>query len=151
LRYHFQFINEKLLFKEIHHENAFGINVYGKILPKSQIHFDSISNLVAPETIDESYQNDGNGIAEGLKDNNGNWSIKGHKDRIVKYSYKLAELEDKHHQFYEVSLFSALERAEKIKETEKIFAELVNWVHDTLEIENNPYIRVIAVLKGVQQ
>jgi hypothetical protein len=51
----------------------------------------------------------------------------------------------------ENTYFSALERAEKIKETEKIFAELVNWVHDTLEIENNPYIRVIAVLKGVQQ
>lgn len=71
--------------------------------------------------------------------------------QVDKEVNKLAELEDKHHQFYEVSLFSALERAEKIKETEKIFAELVNWVHDTLEIENNPYIRVIAVLKGVQQ
>ena len=71
--------------------------------------------------------------------------------QVDKEVNKLAELEDKHHQFYEVSLFSALERAEKIKETEKIFAELVNWVHDTLQIENNPYIRVIAVLKGVQQ
>lgn len=88
LRYHFQFINEKMLFREIDHHNIFGINVYGEQLPKSKIHFDSISNLVAPETVDECYANQGEGNAEGLKNDNGSWSIKGHKDRIVKYSYK---------------------------------------------------------------
>lgn len=87
LRYHFQFINEKLLFKEIHHENVFGINVYGKTVSKSQIHFDSISNLFVPETIDECYANHGEGNAEGLKNDNGSWSIKGHKTRIIRYSY----------------------------------------------------------------
>lgn len=37
---------------------------------------------------------------------------------------KLAELEGKHHQFYEGSLFPALERAEKSKKQRRF---LLNW------------------------
>ena len=87
LRYHFQFINERLLFKEIGHPNIFGINVYGPAYNKSKISFDSISNLFIPETIDSCYASDGRGRANGLKDENGNWSVQGHRDRIITYKY----------------------------------------------------------------
>lgn len=92
LKYHFQFINEKLLFKEIGHPNIFGINVYGSSRNKSQIQFDSISNLFLSETIDECYTSRGEGQAEGLKDEEGNWSIHGHRDRILCYNYNQLKL-----------------------------------------------------------
>uniref|UniRef100_UPI0040252725 hypothetical protein n=1 Tax=Dialister sp. TaxID=1955814 RepID=UPI0040252725 len=34
------------------------------------------------------------------------------------------------------------------RKTDELFDRFTKWVHETLEIENNPYIRVIAVLKG---
>ena len=49
--------------------------------------FDSISNLFASSTIDECY-GEAIGEAEGLKDESGEWSIKGHPDRIIHYDYK---------------------------------------------------------------
>lgn len=84
LRYHFQFINEKLLFPEVAHAKPFSLNVYGSPQDLSINKFDSISNLFVVKAIDECYQS-AVGEAEGLKDVNGNWSEKGHPDRILKY------------------------------------------------------------------
>ncbi|MDR0949679.1 MAG: hypothetical protein LBM69_09215 [Lachnospiraceae bacterium] len=62
---------------------------------------------------------------------------------------KLSELESRHKD-YQMSLFEDERRkTEKERMVEKIFNDFMNWVKDTLEIENNPYIRVIAVLAGV--
>lgn len=61
---------------------------------------------------------------------------------------KLEKLEEKHHRFNWESLFSNKE--EKEREINREFDKLVQWVHDTLEIQDNPYIRVIAALKGVK-
>ena len=46
---------------------------------------------------------------------------------------------------------SGMERkkSEKEREIEAIFTKFVNWVSETLEIEDNPYIRIIAVVTGV--
>jgi hypothetical protein len=33
---------------------------------------------------------------------------------------------------------------------ERVFDDFANWVRDTLEIEDNPYLRVIALLTGVK-
>lgn len=64
---------------------------------------------------------------------------------------KLEKLEEKHHRFYKESLFANhRDKEEKDREIDAMFDELVQWVHDTLEIEDNPYIRVIAALKGVK-
>jgi superfamily II DNA or RNA helicase len=41
------------------------------------------------------------------------------------------------------------DRSEKEREAEKVFNEFTEWVRDTLEIEEKPYIRIIAVLAGV--
>lgn len=62
---------------------------------------------------------------------------------------KLAALEERH-VGYQLSLFEdERRRNESVRTIEKIFNSFVDWVRDTLEIENNPYIQVIAVLTGV--
>jgi hypothetical protein len=62
---------------------------------------------------------------------------------------KLAELE-RRHKNYQLSLFEDERRkSEKERMVETVFKNFTDWVKDTLEIENNPYIRVIAVLTGV--
>ena len=84
LRYHFQYLNEYLLFAEIGHRKTYGTNIYGRY---EQISFDNINNLFVPQTIDECYASDGRGFCGGIKEN-GTWNIKGHKDRIVHYTEK---------------------------------------------------------------
>lgn len=63
---------------------------------------------------------------------------------------KLAELE-KRHIDYQLSLFEDERRkSAKQREVERIFKQFTDWVHDTLEIKDNPYLRIIAVLTGVR-
>lgn len=80
LRAHFQFQNEFGLFP-IGHQFKFGINVYGAStdLP----HFDNISNLFSPITVDLCYQHDGAGLPGGIKTDAGEWNTIGHAARIV--------------------------------------------------------------------
>ena len=61
---------------------------------------------------------------------------------------KLIELEGRHKD-YQLSLFeSERKKSEQERKVEKIFSEFTDWVKDTLEIENNPYLRIVAVLMG---
>jgi ERCC4-related helicase len=61
---------------------------------------------------------------------------------------KLAELEARHKD-YQRSLFDDERRkSEKQRMVEHVFENFTNWVKDTLQIEDNPYLRVIAVLAG---
>lgn len=87
LRRHYQFINEKLLFAEVGHPTVFSLNIYGNEKYLSKYKFHSISNLFIPETIDECYDMK-TGIPEGIKNSNGDWSIKGHKNRVIYYGEK---------------------------------------------------------------
>lgn len=82
LRKHFQFINEKLLFVDVGHPSVFSLNVYCNSIV-SKVSFDMIANLFDPVTIDLCYESNGEGIPEGIKNNNNEWSIAGHKDRIL--------------------------------------------------------------------
>lgn len=65
---------------------------------------------------------------------------------------KLIELQEKHHEYYQMTLF---EHERKLHEQERrvneLFDQFTSWVKDTLTIQNNPYIRIIAVLMGVSQ
>ena len=38
---------------------------------------------------------------------------------------------------------------EKSRGVDKLFEEFISWVTETLTIQDNPYIRIIAVLTGV--
>ncbi len=62
---------------------------------------------------------------------------------------KLAELEGKHKD-YQLSLFeSERKKSEQERMVDELFEKFTNWVTDTLSIQNNPYIRIVTVLKGV--
>lgn len=80
LRKHFQFQNELMLFPEVAHRATFSINIYGSY---TKVGFDTISNLFSASTIDECYSDDPSLRLYGFKDDNDNWSIQGHPDRIV--------------------------------------------------------------------
>jgi len=80
LRFHFQFQNEYNLF-EIGNRIKFGINIFSDA--KSIPGFILISNLFLPSTIDNCFDHDGGGFAEGIKGANRRWNISGHTDRIV--------------------------------------------------------------------
>ena len=86
LRYHFQYQNELSLFAEVHHETKYSENIYGPC--QQEVHFASISNLFTPSTVDGCFAHDGHGICGGIKDENGNWNVSAHKDRIVWFGEK---------------------------------------------------------------
>lgn len=85
LKYHFHFINERLLFAEVGHPEVFSLNVYGNDGSDS---FEMIGNLFDPMTIDACYSKGINNKLMGIKDNNGDWNICGHPDRIIKITEK---------------------------------------------------------------
>ena len=79
LRYHFQFANELKLFAEVDHHTVYSLNVYAAPHnPK----FDSIANLYAVSTIDESYATESIAPVPGIKDEDG-WCTSGHPGRIL--------------------------------------------------------------------
>lgn len=63
---------------------------------------------------------------------------------------KLAELEEKHRN-YQLSLFTDERRkSEAERRVDELFDSFTKWVKETLDIRNNPYIRIITVLTGVK-
>lgn len=84
---HFQFVNERMIFAEIGHPNVYSVNIYGHHREAKSISFDSISNLFAVEAVNECFTDQSKPV-EGIKDENGEWSIHGHPDRIIHYGYR---------------------------------------------------------------
>ncbi len=80
LRKHFTFINEFKLFKEVHHNTQYSLNVYG--CPQA-VSFDFISRLYSPETIKECYEGNESDLLPEMKNEIGKWNTKGHPDRII--------------------------------------------------------------------
>ena len=82
LRKHFMFVNELKLFPEVHHNTTFSLNVYGSLLQRNSVSFDTLYNLYNVDTIEQCYDLCVQGDAPGIKDENG-WCTQGHPDRIV--------------------------------------------------------------------
>ena len=62
---------------------------------------------------------------------------------------KLAELETRH-KYYQLSLFeSERKKSEQERMVDELFDKFTTWVTDNMSIQNNPYIRIMAVMKGV--
>ena len=80
LRRHWQFRNEKRLF-EIHNAKEYGVHVYGR---PSSVHFLQGASLYHPDTVARSLHHDGSGTAPGIKDENGDWNLAPHAERIIK-------------------------------------------------------------------
>lgn len=87
LRRHYQFINEKMLFADVAHTKTFSLNIYGTPRSLKNNKFHSISNLFVPDAIDQCYENT-SGEPEGLKNASGEWSTKGHPERVLYYGEK---------------------------------------------------------------
>lgn len=89
LRAHFQFHNELHLFAEVHHATTYSINVYAPAC--EQARFQHIGNLFAPQTIDASFNHNGDGPVPGIKEEvvqasgavRSLWNTRGHRDRII--------------------------------------------------------------------
>jgi hypothetical protein len=79
LRRHWQFVNELVLF-EIDHHVSFGIHVYGRA---QEPRFLMATSLYHPDTVARSLKHDGSGEEPGLKDAEGNWDLRPHKNRIL--------------------------------------------------------------------
>jgi len=114
LKYHFQFKNEKSLFQEVMHTRKYSINIFSN--KASPIQFKTIANLFLPQTIDLCFNHNHNDIIEGIKDDNNNWSIKGHKHRIINVDAKVlkifANLYDEENTSYLEARFPALHSIE---------------------------------------
>ncbi|WP_455269284.1 Eco57I restriction-modification methylase domain-containing protein [Rhizobium herbae] len=81
---HFEFSNKikSKMFAEVHDEVKFSLNLYrGK---RDQVHFDKVTNAFLPSQVEDSY-NDPDGLAPlpTIKNSEGNWDTRGHRDRIV--------------------------------------------------------------------
>lgn len=62
---------------------------------------------------------------------------------------KLTQLENRHKEvIQQLSLFEG-RKSRREREVEELFRRLSDWVRDTMEIEDSPHLRVIAVLRGV--
>lgn len=85
LRKHFMFANERKLFHEVHHHTQFSINVYGG--PQDNVAFDAIFNLYDPITVEACYDNNNSDQTElGIKDDAGEWNIKGSPKRVLHFN-----------------------------------------------------------------
>ncbi|HEX7291830.1 MAG TPA: hypothetical protein VF250_11960 [Conexibacter sp.] len=80
LRRHWQFINELNLF-EIQHQKIYGVHVYGALQDAPR--FVHATSLYHPDTVARSFAHDGSGEDPGLKDPNGNWDVRPHRNRLL--------------------------------------------------------------------
>ncbi len=80
LRAHHQYQNEKGLFP-IGNRNKFSVNVYGPC--REQVGFDNISNLFIPSTVDDCYVDPVKRLVGGIKNDQDEWNLEGHPDRII--------------------------------------------------------------------
>jgi hypothetical protein len=82
LKSHFQFQNQLMLFSEIGHRLRYSINIYTAQSQRS-VGFNHISNLFHPLTVDQCHVHDGSGSVPGIKNEQDNWDLRGHRNRIV--------------------------------------------------------------------
>jgi len=95
LRRHFQFLNERSLFPEVHHMTKFSVNVYG--CPSEadgngrrevSVSFAHICNLFTPATVEACLEHDGRGPVPGVKDVLGKWNVAGHSERVIRVALR---------------------------------------------------------------
>jgi len=80
LRAHHQYQNEKGLFP-IGNRNKFSVNISGPY--RGEVRFDNISNLFMPQTVDGCYVDPVQRLVGGIKNENDEWNLDGHSDRII--------------------------------------------------------------------
>jgi hypothetical protein len=89
LRYHFQFENQRKLFPEIGNTRTFSINISGGT---GAINFSHIANLFEVSTIDACFDHNGSGLCGGIKNDQDEWNLEGHRHRIIKVNEEALQL-----------------------------------------------------------
>jgi hypothetical protein len=87
LRAHYQFINEKRLFSEVHNLTTYSINIYA--FKSASTHFKTVANLFHPSTVQACLDHGGGGVTPGLKQEEGGWNTSGHASRIIEVDESL--------------------------------------------------------------
>lgn len=85
LRAHFSFENQIKLFP-IGNTRSYSQNIFGN--KQSIVSFDNIANLFTPRTIDGCYMPAGNRLVAGIKNDQDEWNLEGHPDRIIHVTEK---------------------------------------------------------------
>lgn len=75
-----RFQNMLLLFEGVDNQRPYAFTVWGDA---SAVSFQTASNLYHPRTLDSSVEHDGLGQVPGIKTEEGNWDLRGHRSRIV--------------------------------------------------------------------
>jgi hypothetical protein len=80
---HFEFINRMKTknFAEVDHNVRFSLNIYRGVV--GEISIEQITNAFVASQVEDSYRHDGSGPLPTIKNNEGNWDTRGHRDRIV--------------------------------------------------------------------
>lgn len=81
LRRHWHFKNNTYIFREISDKRDFGVHIYGQALP--DVRFVQGAWLYHPSVAERSLVHDGSGPAPGVRDDNDQWDMRAHKQRIV--------------------------------------------------------------------
>ncbi len=90
LDYRFHFRNEPRLLEEVDHNMEFSLNVYAE--SSGEVDFWQIACLFHPVTVADSFEHDGLGPVPGLKTDEGDWELRGHRDRIVPFDMETLRL-----------------------------------------------------------
>lgn len=78
------------------------------------------------------------------------------EDPIYNELQKLEDLKDRHmhhvwEKYEQLSMFGKeRKRDQEVRHIDELFAEFFTWVKESMEIQDNPYIRVVAVFTGVK-
>ncbi|MBT5934394.1 DEAD/DEAH box helicase [Sulfurimonas sp.] len=68
--------------------------------------------------------------------------------KVLEQLEELEKLKIRHLGQLEIDFNQESKRLEKQRDIDKIFKDYHNWIKDSMEIENEPFIQVISVLKG---
>ena len=82
---HFEFSNKmtQKVFAEVHDELKFSLNVYRG--DPQDVSFEKFTNAFLPSQIEEAFADiDGLGELPGIKNSEGNWDTRGHRDRVMR-------------------------------------------------------------------
>jgi len=90
-----RFQNERELFADVHNNARYAIS-RDSLAGQANVDFWQIGNLYDPTTIDLSWQHDALGSVPGIKDENNQFELRGHRNRIVRIGER------------ELSLFASL-------------------------------------------
>jgi hypothetical protein len=80
LRRHWQFVNEVKLFDDIDNHTVYGVHIYRA---PQMINFRQAANLLVPETLEGSLDDEGTGPVPSIQYPSGGWDLRPHASRIM--------------------------------------------------------------------